>query len=397
MGSNPLNRALVMTASPFATGLFAASALGLLLAANSAGAATEFNVTNLVSDGTVPAVTIDPSLINPWGVSFGPTSPFWVSDNGAGVSTLYTGAGAKLGLTVTIPPPAGGAPPAAPTGQVFNSTGSFTINGTRPLFLFDTEDGTIAGWAGSFGTTAQLAPTPQVDAVYKGLAIASDGAGDHLYASDFHNGDIQMFTNGFAAAPTTFTDPTVAAGYAPFNVQTLNGELYVTFALQDADRHDDVAGAGHGYVDVFNLDGTFNRRIVSLGGEINSPWGLAIAPSSFGDFAGDLLVGNFGDGTISAFNDVTGTFEGRLLGRDGNPLQFGDLWALTPGNGVTGSLQDIYFTAGLSDEAHGLFGSLSVAPEPQTWWLAILGFALTGAALRRQPSWRRGLQAASDR
>ncbi|HZZ32479.1 MAG TPA: TIGR03118 family protein, partial [Phenylobacterium sp.] len=233
-------------------------------------------------------------------------------------------------------------------------------------------------------------------AVYKGLAIASDGAGNHLYASDFHTGDVQMFTNGFSAAPTTFTDPNVAAGYAPFNVQTLNGELYVTFALQDAARHDDVAGAGHGYVDVFNLDGTFNRRLVSLGGEINSPWGLAIAPSTFGDFAGDLLVGNFGDGTISAFNDTTGTFEGRLLGRDGNPLQFGDLWALTPGNGVTGSQQDIYFTAGLSDEAHGLFGRLSVAPEPETWWLAILGFGLTGTALRGQANWRRGFRAAPN-
>jgi uncharacterized protein (TIGR03118 family) len=190
-----------------------------------------------------------------------------------------------------------------------------------------------------------------------------------------------MYTNDFSTVNRTmFVDPGITAGYAPFNVQVLDGQVYVTYALQDAARHDDVAGPGNGFVDAFNLDGTFNHRIVSAGGEINSPWGLAIAPSSFREFAGDLLVGNFGDGTISAFDGTT--FEGKLLGRDGNPLHFGDLWALTPGNGTTGSKESIYFTAGIVDEAHGLFGQVTVAPEPESWALMILGFGLMGAAIR---------------
>ena len=357
------------------------AALALVLAPRPAAAVT-FAVTNLVSDGSVPAVTTDPDLKNPWGVSFAPTSPFWVSDNGTGVSTLYNGAGGKLGLTVTIPPS-----PSAPTGQVFNSgaASAFAIGGTKPVFIFDSEDGVISGWAGSFGTTAQTATTSSTGAVYKGLAIGSNATGDHLYATDFHNGVVEMYTNDFSGF-TTFTDPTVAAGYAPFNAQVLNGQLYVTFAKQDASREDDVAGAGNGYVDVFNLDGTLNRRLVSLGGEINSPWGLAIAPDSFHELSGDLLVGNFGDGTISAFDNLTGAFKGKLLGIDNNPLVFGDLWALTPGNdAAAGSSKKIYFTAGLVDESEGLFGVLTAIPEPSSWALMILGFGLMGSVLRIGP------------
>jgi len=352
--------------------LLASASLALIVPATS-HAAVEFNVTNLVSDGFVPAKTIDPALKNPWGVAFGPTSPFWISDNHTNLATLYNGAGTKLGLTVSVP--------GAPTGQVFNGTSSFAIGGAKPFFIFDGEDGTISGWSG--GTTVATAPTTTRDAVYKGLALASDGAGDHLYAADFHNGDVEMYTNGFGA-PTTFTDPTVAPGYAPFNAQVLNGLLYVTFALQDTDAEDDVPGAGHGYVDVFNLDGTLNRRIASLGDTaLNSPWGLAIAPSSFRELAGDLLVGNFGDGTISAYDLTTGAFVDKLRGRNGAPLVFGDLWALTPGNGAAaGSTQNIYFTAGLSNEEHGLFGALSAAPEPGTWSLLIAGFGIMGLALR---------------
>ncbi|HEY2356006.1 MAG TPA: TIGR03118 family protein [Phenylobacterium sp.] len=365
-----------MPVSPTAVGLLAtAAALSFSLVVTSAYAA-EFEVTNLVSDGSVPAVNPpDANLINPWGVAFGPTTPFWVSDNGANVATIYNGAGVKQGLTVSVP--------TAPTGQVFNTTtNSFQINGVKPAFLFDTENGGILGWAPSFGTTAQDAITPSVNAVYKGLAIGSGGGNDHLYATNFRAGDVELYTNTFGP-PTTFTDPNVAAGYAPFGAQVLNGKLYVTFALQDAAKHDDVGGAGNGYVDVFNLDGTFDHRVVSLGGEINSPWGLAIAPASFGNLAGDLLVGNFGDGTISAFNLTTNAFDGKLVGRDGQPLVFGDLWALTPGNGAAaGSTQKIYFTAGVSEESEGLFGSLTSVPEPSTWALMILGFGLTGAAIR---------------
>jgi uncharacterized protein (TIGR03118 family) len=367
-----------MTASRLAGALFgSAAALSIALAATSARA-VEFTVTNLVSDGSVPAVTTDPALINPWGVSYAPTGPFWVSDNGASVSTLYNGAGAKLGLTVAIPPSG-----SAPTGQVFNSSASgFQIGGTKPVFIFDGEDGTISGWAPGFGTNAQIGAISQVGAIYKGLAI--DGPGSRLYAADFHNGDVELYSNTLGAF-TTFTDPTVAAGYAPFNAQVLNGELFVTFAKQGPGAHDDVAGAGNGYVDAFNLDGTFNRRIASVGDQINSPWGLAIAPASFRQLAGSLLVGNFGDGTISAFDPLSGAFRGRLRGLDGTPLVLGDLWALTPGNGAAaGDTQKIYFTAGLTDEAHGLFGSLTAVPEPGAWLLMILGFGLTGGALRRR-------------
>jgi uncharacterized protein (TIGR03118 family) len=365
-----------MTASSNVAGLLTtAGALSLSLAVVSARAA-EFSVTNLVSDGSVPAVNPpDANLINPWGVSFSPTSPFWVSDNGADVATLYNGAGVKQGLTVSVP--------SAPTGQVFNSSAnSFQINATKPAFLFDTENGGILGWAPAFGTTAVSAPIGSVNAVYKGLALASGGGNDFLYATNFRSGMVESYENNFSS-PTFFTDPGVAAGYAPFGAQVLNGQLFVTYALQDAAKHDDVGGPGHGYVDVFNLDGSFNRRIVSLGGPINSPWGLALAPASFGPLAGDLLVGNFGDGTISAFNLSTDAFDGKLLGRDGQPLVFGDLWALTPGNGAAaGSTQKIYFTAGVMNESEGLFGSLTYVPEPGTWALMILGFGLTGAALR---------------
>ncbi|HEX5264777.1 MAG TPA: TIGR03118 family protein, partial [Phenylobacterium sp.] len=306
---------------------------------------------------------------------FGPTSPFWVSDNGADVATIYNGAGVKQGLTVSVP--------SAPTGQVFNTTAnSFQINGVKPAFLFDTENGGILGWAPSFGTTAEAAPAGSPDSVYKGLAIGSAGGNDYLYATNFRDGVVELYKNNFSSL-TTFTDPTVATGYAPFGAQVLNGKLYVTFALQDGAKHDDVGAPGNGYVDVFNLDGTFDHRIVSQGGPINSPWGLAIAPASFGNLAGDLLVGNFGDGTISAFNLNTDAFDGKLVGRDGQPLVFGDLWALTPGNGAAaGSTQKIYFTAGVSEESEGLFGSLTSVPEPSAWTLMILGFGLTGAAIR---------------
>jgi uncharacterized protein (TIGR03118 family) len=362
-------------------GLLATSA-ALALAAAAPAHAIEFLVTNLVSDGTVPAHTIDPQLVNPWGVSFAPSGPFWISDNGKSVTTLYNGAGDKIAALpqVAIPPPG-----SAPTGQVFNSggAGAFAIGGAKPLFLFDGEDGHITGWAPSMGTTAQVGFTSTDGAIYKGLAIANSGSDSLLFAADFHNNAVEVFKNSLSAPSATFTDPTVAAGYAPFNVQTLNGKIYVTFAKQDDDAEDDVAGAGNGYVDVFNLDGTLDHRIASAGDQINSPWGLAIAPTSFGMFAGDLLVGNFGDGTISVFDPGGGGFLGKLRGTDGHPLVFGDLWALTPGNGaLAGDTQKIYFTAGLSDEAHGLFGSLTAVPEPWTWTLMTVGFGLVGGMIR---------------
>jgi uncharacterized protein (TIGR03118 family) len=361
--------------------LAASAALSLTLIAGSANA-VEFTVTNLVSDGAAPAVTTDPDLVNAWGLARSPTGPFWVSDAGTGLSTIYDGSGAKLGLTVTIPTAPGGSPPSSPTGIVFNGTSGFQTGGATPLFIFDTEQGVIASWAPAFGSNAVVAvDNSATGAIYKGLALG----GDTLFAANFHAGAIEAYDNAYKPLSTSFVDPGITSGYAPFNVQVLGGELYVAYALQDADAADEVAGAGLGYVDVFNLDGSFDRRIASPGDAVNAPWGLAIAPSSFGDLAGALLVGNFGDGTISAFDPADGDFLGKLRGTDGRPLFIDGLWALVPGNdGMGGSSRKIYFTSGPDDESHGLFGSLTAVPEPLSWALMLLGFGLTGAVLRRR-------------
>ena len=272
--------------------------------------------TNLVSDIPGLAKLTDPALVNAWGISFGPTSPFWISDNGTGLATLYSvpdsgpPSVSKLGLTVTIPPTAGGTT-SAPTGQVFNGGAGFG----GAVFLFDSEDGAISGWNGS-GTSAVVDKDFGSAAVYKGLAISNPGMSDAvLYATNFRAGTIEAYNSSFAPAglPGNFTDPDLPLGYAPFNDKVINGELYVTYAKQDAEKHDDDAGAGHGFVDIFNLDGTLKERLISRGA-LDSPWGLQIAPSSFGSFAGDLLVGNFGNGMINAYNAATGAFMARLMG-----------------------------------------------------------------------------------
>ena len=379
----------------------AALGAGLLIGMGAQPAcAAGYLITNLVSDGSVPAVTTDPDLINPWGISAGPTSPFWISDNNAGVTTLYNGDGTKVPLTVTIAPPLGGSPPATPTGQVFNpsSTDFQVTNGStsgRAVFMFATEDGTISGWAPNVDFTHSILAvdnsTTGLGAVYKGLALGNDGGSAFLYAADFRNGLIDQYNSSFGLV-RAFTDPTVAAGYAPFNTQVLDGHLFVTYALQNGAKHDDVAGAGNGYVDEFNLDGSFNRRIVSLGGQVNSPWGLDIAPANFGAFSGDLLVGNFGDGTISAFDLTSGTFEGKLADLNGNTIVLGDLWGLINGNGGVGTDPNkVYFTAGVMNEAHGLFGSITAVPEPATWMTMILGMGLVGGMLRRRAARTRDL------
>jgi uncharacterized protein (TIGR03118 family) len=332
---------------------------------------TTYTQTNLISDGAVPAAQTDDKLINPWGVSFPPSGPFWISDNGTGTTTVADKNGVPIAIAgnptpeITIAPAAGQTAPATPTGQVFNTSGSgFTIsqNGKSgsALFLFATEDGTISGWNPNVNPAASVLAVDNsgAGAVYKGLALATSATGTTLYAANFHAGTVDMFNGAFQPIGS-FTDPGLPPGYAPFNVQVLGGHLFVTFAQQNAEKHDDVAGAGHGFVDEFDLNGALVRRVIS-GGELNSPWGLALAPGNFGQFAGDLLVGNFGDGRVNAFDPTTGAFVGTLTGSDGKPITIGDLWALTPGSGGAGSDPNtIFFTAGVSGEAHGLFGSLT--------------------------------------
>jgi uncharacterized protein (TIGR03118 family) len=337
---------------------------------------TSFAQTNLVSDGFVPAPTIDPNLINPWGLTLSATSPFWVSDNGMGVTTVYTGGGVKVNVggldSIAIATPPGQTSPASPTGDVFNIAGTgFNItsgdNTGSSVFIFATEDGTISGWNPNVNVASSVLAVDNsqggTGAVYKGLAIAQTDDGTFLYAANFRNGTVDVFDQNFNQVDS-FTDPKVPAGYAPFNVQVLDGHLFVTFALQDAAKHDDVAGAGHGFVDEFDLEGHMMQRVAS-GGVLDSPWGLAIAPPGFGEFANDLLVGNFGDGTINVFNPKNDHFLGKLEDANGAPITIGDLWALVPGTGAAGSDPNkIYFTAGVQAEAHGLFGSLAAIPEP---------------------------------
>ncbi|MGH9621473.1 MAG: TIGR03118 family protein [Bryobacteraceae bacterium] len=363
----------------------AACALVALAAGAAGDSLNGYTQTNLVSDLPGVAAHQDPDLVNPWGIVAGPSTPFWVSDNGAGLATLYSGTGTKLGLVVTVPAPSGSTGPSAPTGVVFNSSPSF--GGVR--FIFDTEDGTVSAWAS--GTSAILQATSPAGSVYKGLATGNNGSADLLYAANFGLGRVDVFDSNFHATTASggFHDPNLPTGYAPFDIQNIGGKLYVTYALQDAAKKDDVAGPGHGFVDVYDLNGNFVNRLASQGA-LNSPWGLAVAPSGFGAFSGDLLVGNFGDGMINAFDSDTGSFLGTLDYPDGTPVAIDGLWGLGFGNGAQGQSRNaLYFTAGIAGpdqiEDHGLFGSLSVVtPEPESLILAAVGLAMCLFVLRRR-------------
>ena len=351
-------RSIVLGSLALAIALFAAAVgLGTAWAASPA-----YTVTPLVSDGATPAPLTDASLVNGWGLSAGPTTPWWASDNGTNVSTLYSGTGAKVPLTVSVP--------GSPSGTVFNSSATdFVVsqNGSSGAarFLFSTESGTILGWTPSVnGTVAVVgADRSSVGAVYKGLAIAND----RLYATDFHNGRVDVFDASFKLITTTggFKDPKVAKGFAPFGIQTLGGDIFVTYAKQDADRHDDVAVAGQAYVDEFTPDGQLVAHVVNSGKKnapLNAPWGLALAPATFGGVGGDLLVGNFGNGRISAYTKrgSAWVYKGQLRLGDGTPIAIDGLWAIAFGNGsAAGPTDTLYFLAGPSGEQHGLFGSIT--------------------------------------
>ncbi|MDQ6663641.1 MAG: TIGR03118 family protein [Acidobacteriota bacterium] len=342
-----------------------------LVASGRMPAATQFVQHNLVSDLPGVADHLDTGLVNPWGIAASNTSPFWVSDNGAGLSTLYNGNGVAIALKVAVPSPAGASAGGTPTGIVFNPTTAFNVAPGRPAtFIFATEQGTIFGWnSGADATHAVLMiDRSATGAVYKGLTMSTRSTGPLLYAANFNSGTVDVFDGNLAPVnlPNAFRDPAIPAGFAPFNIRDLGGMLYVTFAKQDAARHDDVAGRGNGYVDVFDLNGLLLQRLVA-GGPLNSPWGLEIAPASFGDFAGALLVGNFGDGAINGYNPATGKVVGTLNDSKGAPIRIPGLWGLRAGNGGSGGdNRTVYFAAGIPGpdaiESHGLFGSIQAAP-----------------------------------
>jgi uncharacterized protein (TIGR03118 family) len=323
-----------------------------------------YEVTNLVSDVPGVANHTDPNLVNAWGLAFNPFGPAWIADNGTGVATLYDGNGNPVPLVVSIP---GG----KPTGIVFNgSTNDFIVSrggASGPAaFIFATETGTIAAWAPAVDRNHAITvvDNSSTGAIYKGLALAGDGTRLLLYATDFHNRKIDVFDRTFSLVQVAggFADRSIPSTYGPFGIQNLLGSIYVTYAKQDRNREDDVAGRGLGIVNVFTASGTLIRQ-VAQGGPLNAPWGLAIAPADFGVFSNDLLIGNFGDGTINAFDLSTGRFLGQLSLPDRQPITIDGLWALSFGNGVNNQPTNaLFFTAGPDDETHGLYGRITVQP-----------------------------------
>jgi uncharacterized protein (TIGR03118 family) len=352
------------------------------------GQSNSYSQKNLVSDSTGAGPVKDPNLINPWGVAFFPGAPFWVSDNNSGFSTLYDKNGNIQSLVVKIPPPTGSSNPATPTGIVANNDPSATdfsvnYNGTiaPSAFIFSTEDGTISGWNGGAGgssTNAILAvdnsakPSPAAGAVYKGLAMITNSTGTFLLVANFRSGKVEVYDVNFKSAVlagsfTDLTPPAVPAGsgspgWAPFGIHVINNQVVVTYALQDAPMHDPLHIAGAGFVDLFDLNGNMLRRI-TMDSHLNAPWGAVMAPQSFGAFGGKLLVGNFGDGTIDAFDLTTGNFIDQMKQANGTVITNLSLWDLVfDPTGKTGDPNTLYFTAGGMNEAQGLFGAITASP-----------------------------------
>jgi uncharacterized protein (TIGR03118 family) len=368
------------------------AALFLALSFPSLTFAQHYTQTNLVTDMGSSAPVADNNLKNAWGLSRSTGSPWWLSDNNAGVSTLYNIAGTTSTLAATInprvvviPPPHGSTSPSTPTGQVFNGSTDFTLApGIPALFIFVTEDGTISGWNPGFDPTHPNNAVLKVDnspnAVYKGVTTGDVNEVRYLYAANFRSGHIEVYDTTFkpvlssnthgedhpgSFSEGSFNDEEIPEGYAPFNVQNIGGSLFVTYAQQDAPRHDDVAGAGFGFVDIFSTTGKLEARL-EHGPWLNAPWAVVWAPRDFGEFSNRVLVGNFGSGQIAAFNGFTGKFIGLMQNPNGTTLAIDGLWALAFGNSSgAGPYNALFFTAGPNAEVNGLFGALTAVGSEQ--------------------------------
>ena len=335
---------------------------------------TRYEQKNLVSDGTIPAAHVDTHLVNAWGIAFNPAGFVWVNAADGGVSVLFDGAGnpAPVGNPLVVQIPSANNvydPLGNPTGIVFSgSNNEFLVAPGAPArFIFASEQGIISAWAPTVDATHAIFKRQTPGAVYKGLALTGNGSGNFLYAADFLGGKIDVFDNAFNPVDATgrFVDPQLPRNFSPFNIQAIQGDLYVTYAFHKPGDDEETPGPGLGVVNVFDANGQLIRRVASRG-KLNAPWGVALAPASFGRFANDLLIGNFGDGAINAFDAQNGTFKGQLRDPSGKPLRIDGLWGLAFGNGILGQLTStLYFTAGPDEEAHGLYGSITAVAGPK--------------------------------
>jgi uncharacterized protein (TIGR03118 family) len=346
-----------------------------MLALTALGSAQAYQQTNLNSDISGLAPTPDAHLLNPWGLISGPNTPWWISDNNGGVATLYLGDGTIVPLVVNIPPTVNGAGTGTPTGVVFSGGSGFVVKGQTAVFSFVTEDGNIVAWAPGLNPNdlpndaVIVVPNAASGAVYKGATIAqmTPGGPSFLYVTNIRSARIEVYDSNFAPVPLksdgneAFTDHAIPKGFAPFNVQEVNGDLYVTYARQNASKHDDFDFPGAGFVDKFSPKGKLLQRL-EAGPWLNAPWGIALAPGNFGFFSNHLLIGNAGSGQIAVYDAKSGRFDGLLRDANGHALQNDRLWALRFGNGnAAGPTNSLFFTAGISDEAHGLFGFFAAA------------------------------------
>jgi uncharacterized protein (TIGR03118 family) len=354
----------------FTSFLLGLSCLSILAASPLQAQTNSFKQTNLVSDTPGMAANTDPDLNNPWGVAFLPNQPFRIASNQNASSRGYDRTGAPMG-SFAVPSPRGSSNPSTPTGIVANLingvVAGFEVNRRTSLFILDTQDGTISGWNGVDTDAILAVDNARTGAVYTGLALVENDSGDFVLATNFNSGSVEAYGASFqptALFGTPFVDPTLPAGFAPFGIHVIaNNQVLVTYAQQDALKHDPIHAPGAGFVSLFDANGAFIRRIASQG-TLNAPWGAAMAPATFGSFPGALLIGNFGDGTIDAFNLATGAFLGQLKDSNGAVITNPSLWELLFATGTTGVPNTLYITAGLANAKHGLFAAITPDVTP---------------------------------